>query len=68
MTPEQKVDVVHEAAKSAPPAAISAASVLTGFTLHEWMAIATIVYIALQAGWLVWKWRRAANNKQWMPE
>lgn len=68
MTHEQKVDVVHEAVKSAPPVAVTAASGLMGFSLHEWVAIATIAYIVIQTGWLLWKWRRAAKNKNWMPD
>lgn len=68
MSPEHKVDIVTEATKSAPPVMVTAASGLMGFTLHEWMAIATIAYIVLQAGWLVWKWRRAAKDKEWTPD
>lgn len=67
MTHEQKVDVVQEAAKSAPPVAVTAASTLMGFSLHEWMLIATIIYIVIQTCWLFYKWHRASKNKDWHP-
>lgn len=31
-------------------------------TLNEWVAIATLAYIALQAAFLIWKWWREANR------
>lgn len=31
-------------------------------TLNEWVAIATLAYIALQAAFLIWKWRREAKR------
>ena len=65
---EQKIDIVTESAKSAPPVAITAASGLLGLTLHDWVAIATIAYIVLQTGWLLWKWRRAVGDKKWKPQ
>jgi hypothetical protein len=40
--------------KLSPPAA----AVMLGFTLNEWVAIATLFYIALQAFYLAWKWQR----------
>jgi hypothetical protein len=51
-----KQEIATEGMKSAPPVAVTAASVVQGVTLNEWVAIATIIYIALQAGYLVWKW------------
>ena len=40
--------------KLSPPAA----AMIFGFTLNEWVAIATLIYIALQAFYLAWKWQR----------
>ena len=68
MSPEHKVDIVNEAVKSAPPVAVTAASGLLGLSLYDWMLVATIGYIALQAAWLLWKWRRAAKDKKWTPD
>lgn len=67
MTPEQKLDVIHEAVKSAPPVVVTAVSGFLGFTLHEWVAIATLAYITFQIAWLVYKWRHASKKKDWHP-
>lgn len=32
-------------------------------TLNDWVGIATIGYVLLQAAYLVWKWRREARGK-----
>ena len=50
----QKI-VVSEATKSAPPVIVTAA-VAEGFTVNEWLAVATIIYIVMQACYLGWKW------------
>lgn len=55
----QKQDIVMETGKAAP-AVIG--TVYYGFTLQEWVAMATLAYIALQAAFLVWKWRRLAKR------
>jgi hypothetical protein len=64
MTPEQKSDVITEAAKAAPPIAITTAVTVGGITINEWVAIATLIYIVLQSGWLVWKWYHAIKDKK----
>lgn len=33
-------------------------------TLNEWVGIATLVYIALQSAFLIWRWRREANRER----
>lgn len=63
MTPEQKSDIASEAIKAAPPIAITTAVTVGGLTLNEWVAIATLLYIVLQSGWLVWKWYHAIKDK-----
>ena len=64
MTPEQKSDIASEAIKAAPPIAITTAVTVGGLTLNEWVAIATLLYIVLQSGWLVWKWYHAIKDKK----
>jgi uncharacterized membrane protein len=44
--------------------AVATASTFFGFSLNEWVAIATLFYIVLQAGWLIWKWYHAATDKR----
>ena len=45
-------DVTMAGAKLLPPTTVWA------LTLNEWVAVATILYIALQAAHLIWKWTR----------
>lgn len=51
-------EIVTEAAKAAPPVAVTATAVAGGLNLNNVVAIATVLYIVLQAGYLIWKWRR----------
>lgn len=62
-----KTDIVSEAAKAAPPVALLVVEKFAGLTLQDWVYIATLVYIALQAGWLLYRWWRAARSKTWTP-
>lgn len=57
MTPEQKHDAVMQAAQAVPATAAIVATKVLGFSLNEWLAIASIAFIVLQAGYLLWKWR-----------
>jgi len=50
-----KEELTAAAAKVAPPIAVTGANMFFGFTLNEWVAIATLAYIALQAFVLVRK-------------
>lgn len=56
MQKQQTVDVITEAAKAAPPVTVTLAA-LSGH-LNVVIAIITIIYVALQAGYLIWKWRK----------
>lgn len=56
MTKQHTVDVISEAAKAAPPVTVTLAA-LSGH-LNVFIAIATLIYVALQAGYLIWKWRK----------
>jgi hypothetical protein len=56
-----------EAVKAAPPIAVLGVTA-QGMTLQEWVYVATLVYICLQAGWLLWRWYKAARTKGWSPK
>lgn len=47
-----KPEITTEALKSTPPA------VVAWLTLNEWVAVATVVYIIVQAAYLLRKWWR----------
>lgn len=53
-----------QGAAATPPVAVTTAAVMGGLTLQEWMAVATILYIVLQAGFLLWRWHRAWRKAQ----
>lgn len=50
-----------EAAFASPPVAIVTATIL-GLTLPDWTAIGGLCLLALQAAYLLWKWRREAKQ------
>jgi hypothetical protein len=53
-----KNEVAQEAAKAVPPTTIAGWAWLHGLTISDSVAIATLIYIGLQAVYLLWKWRR----------
>jgi len=56
-------EVSNAGAKLLPPAVVSVVSA-SGYTLQDWVFIATIGYLILQAVHLLWKWRKEAKAKQ----
>jgi hypothetical protein len=55
--------VVQEAAKSAPPVAVTG-MILLNTDLDWWIKAGTLLYIALQIGWMVVKFRRDAQRRK----
>lgn len=45
-----------EGMKLAPVVAVAA------WTTNDWLIITSIAYVALQAAYLVWKWRKEAKS------
>lgn len=43
------------AAKAMPPTVVSIATTVGGLSLNDWVLVATLIYIVLQAGWLLLK-------------
>lgn len=60
MSNESKFQAAIEAAKAAPAVAGATASSLT---LNEWVAVATGIYIAIQAAYLLRKWWREERRR-----
>lgn len=48
-----------QTAKATPAVA---GAVFSGVTLNETVAIVTIIYVLLQIGYLIWKWRRESSQ------
>lgn len=57
-----RVAIANEGLKATPPATVTAISWMNGLTLNEYVAIGTLIYIGLQAAYLVWKWVREARK------
>jgi hypothetical protein len=59
-----KAVVIHEGVKSAPPVVVAGTAWLFGLTLNDWVAIGTLAYLALQGGFLIWRWFREYKKKE----
>lgn len=53
-----KTEISAEGLKAAPPVAVTVAATVADLTLNQLVAYATLVYLGLQAGYLLWKWFR----------
>ena len=50
-----KHDAIEQTIKAVPAVA---GATIASFTLNEWVAIATLVYIIIQTAFLLWRWYR----------
>lgn len=57
LSAEQKQDIVGAVWSATPGAAATGVFKVWGLPLSEWLVVASLAFIALQAGYLVWKWR-----------
>lgn len=55
-------EAVSEAIKAAPPITVTVTALASGLSLNNIIGIATLAYIVLQAGYLIWKWRREVKE------
>ena len=58
-----KAAVAQESLKAAPPVTVTAVTWMSGLTLNDYVLLATLAYIALQAAYLAWKWVREIRRK-----
>lgn len=56
-------DLLAATTKASPALTVGAMSV-AGIGLQDWVLIATLGYIVLQAGYLGWKWAREWRGKK----
>jgi hypothetical protein len=59
---EQKSDIVSEVAKATPPVTVAGATV-AGVQVNDLILWATLVYIVLQIGFLLYRWGRLHFGK-----
>ncbi|MFA5606809.1 MAG: hypothetical protein WDA07_06430 [Leucobacter sp.] len=57
-----RADVTEQAIKGVPPVAVVTADAVFGWTLNQMVMAATLIYVLLQIGFLLWKWRRIAKQ------
>lgn len=57
-----RVAIANEGLKATPPVTVTAVAWMQGMTLTDAVALATLIYIVLQAGYLIWKWVREARK------
>lgn len=56
-TIQQKADIASEVAKATPPVTVAGATV-AGVQIHDLILWATLVYLVLQIGFLLYRWQR----------
>lgn len=64
---KMQTEIGAEVAKAAPPATVVAAGAVSGWDLNAAVLWATLAYIGLQAGYLLWKWRRDIQRERNAP-
>lgn len=62
MNLQHKADITDTAMKAAPPVAVSGAAA-AGVQINDLILWATLVYLILQIGFLLYKWKRLHDNK-----
>ena len=59
---QQKSDIAAEVAKATPPVTVAGATV-AGVQVNDLILWATLIYIVLQIGFLLYRWRRMHCGK-----
>jgi hypothetical protein len=57
LTLEQKSDIVTEGMKAAPPVTVAGATI-AGMQVNDMILWATLLYLVLQIGFLLYRWGR----------
>lgn len=60
-------DFATEAAKGLPPVAVTAAQLTGSVDWETWVFILTAAYLALQIGWLLWRYADKIMGKNDRP-
>lgn len=63
LTMQQKADIAAETAKAAPPVTVAGATVF-GVTINDLILWATLIYLVLQIGFLLYRWQRLHFSRQ----
>jgi hypothetical protein len=60
---EQKSDIISEATKAAPPVTVAGATV-AGVQVNDLILWATLIYIVLQIGFLLYRWHKLIVSRR----
>ena len=58
LSAEQRQDLVNAGWQAAPSGGAGAVASAFDWSMSGLLVIASLIYVALQAGYLIWKWRR----------
>ena len=58
MSPESRHDALGQAAQAAPSVLVIFLDKILNVTPERWLTYMGIAFLALQAGYLLWRWRR----------
>ncbi len=61
---KMQAEIGAEVAKAAPPATVVVAGAASGWDLNAAVLWATLLYIGLQAAYLLWKWWRDIQRER----
>ncbi len=67
LSAQQREDVGNALTQTIPSIGATGVTTIFGLPLSEWVALATLIFIVLQAAHLVWKWRWAARRASRRP-
>lgn len=67
LTMQQKADIAAETAKAAPPVTVAGATVF-GVTINDLILWATLIYLVLQIGFLLYRWQRLHFSRKAQPD
>lgn len=64
LSAEQRQDIVGAVMHATPGAAAGGVFKIAGLPLSDWLVVASLAFVVLQAAYLVWKWRRDYRRDQ----
>ena len=63
LSADQKRELVSAGMQAAPGVAAAGGASVMGLQLSDWLVLLSMVFVLLQAAYLIWKWRREARRE-----
>ena len=64
LSAEQRQDLIGAVMHATPGAAAGGVFKIAGLPLSDWLVVASLAFVVLQAAYLVWKWRQDYQRAQ----